>query len=525
MMAARTNVRRGTAYAAALALILSAPLAAFLTGNQYPVLSAEVGLLFAGCMLAGVLLQALAWALGPAGAVLVLAAAVALAVDLLGGARFGYAGLALLGAACLAATWLLGRQAVCVAAVAASVFLASTLLIPGTAADDRKRVSQGEKRALPVVLHLLLDEHIGLAGLPPELPESAGFERWLTDAYVAEGFRVHAGAYSQYFSTRHSIANLLNFSAGPEPWPHLAQGRSHPSILTDSAYFRHLSALGYRLHIYQSDYLDYCRIPGIAYAACSTYRANSIGALRATTLGTLERAQFIFNSLATSSGYLAAMGRVYEKLTGSSWPRPVSRVGPLPVLPVLQRLVSDLRSASRGVAYFAHLLIPHYPYVLDESCRVRREIEDWLSNAPPSAGFHDAVQNSANSRSERYRRYFAQVRCQQLLLGRLFDAMREANVWRDAIVIIHGDHGSRIMQRSALARHADRITRQDFNDAFSTLFAVRSPRVKAGVERGQRPLQELLAEALGLPMERLPANVYLPGPEGRPLTPRSLAQF
>src|SRR5687767_113516 len=288
-MEARTSVRRSGAYAAAVALVLGAPLAAFLTGNHYPVLSAEVGLLLAGCVAAGVLLQGLAWALGAAGAALVLAAVFALAVDLLGGARFGYAGLALLGAACLAATWLLGRQAVSVAAVAASVFLASTLLIPGTAANDRTRTLQGEKRELPVVLHLVLDEHIGLAGLPQDVPESAGFERWLTDAYVGEGFRVHAGAYSQYFYTRHSIANLLNFSAGAEPWPHLAKGRSHPNILTDSAYFRHLSALGYRLHVYQSDYLDYCRIPGIAYAACSTYRANSIGALRDTTLGTLER--------------------------------------------------------------------------------------------------------------------------------------------------------------------------------------------------------------------------------------------
>ncbi len=524
-MEARTRVRRSAAYAAAAALVLGAPLAAFLTGNHYPLLSAEVGLLLAGCVAAGVLLQGLAWALGAAGAALVLAAAFALAVDLLSGASFGYAGLALLGAACLAATWLLGRQAVSVAAVAASVFLASTLLIPGTAADDRTRALQGEKRGLPVVLHLVLDEHIGLAGLPEDVPESAGFGGWLTDAYVGEGFRVHAGAYSQYFFTRHSIANLLNFSAGADPWAHLAKGRSHPNVLTDSAYFRHLSALGYRLHVYQSDYLDYCRIPGIAYAACSTYRANSIGALRDTTLGTLERAQFIFNSLATTSGYLAAMGRVYEKLTGSPWARPVSRVGPLPVLPVLQRLESDLRSASRGQAYFAHLLIPHYPYVLDQSCGVRPNIEDWLSNVPSSAAQQDLVQNSAASRNERYRRYFEQVRCQQLLLGRLFDAMREANVWRDAIVIIHGDHGSRIMQRSTRAAYADRLTRQDFNDAFSTLFAVRSAHLKPGVEREQRPLQELLAEALGLPMERLPANVYLAGPEGRPLTPRSLAKF
>ena len=59
-MEARTSVRRSGAYAAAVALVLGAPLAAFLTGNHYPVLSAEVGLLLAGCVAAGVLLQGLA---------------------------------------------------------------------------------------------------------------------------------------------------------------------------------------------------------------------------------------------------------------------------------------------------------------------------------------------------------------------------------------------------------------------------------------------------------------------------------
>jgi arylsulfatase A-like enzyme len=194
----------------------------------------------------------------------------------------------------------------------------------------------------------------------------------------------------------------------------------------------------------------------------------------------------------------------------------VNRVGPIPVLRALERLEQDLRRAAPGQAYFAHLLIPHYPYVLDESCRIREHVGDWLYNVVS----HDApVPNSADSRAERYRRYFAQIRCQQRLLRRLFDALEQAGAWRDAHVIVHGDHGSRIARRLALSEDAGRLAPEDFGDHFSTLFAVRMPGTQAEVSRGPRTLQELLREVLGLPAQRSPALVYLRTRDGGSLIP------
>jgi hypothetical protein len=255
--------------------------------------------------------------------------------------------------------------------------------------------------------------------------------------------------------------------------------------------------------------MDFCRVPGVPYAACVRYRANSIGALPATGLGTLERARFIVNSLLATSSYLS-------RLRGRLGYHAVNRVGPIPVLPVLRRLEHDLRRSARGQAYFAHLLIPHYPYVLDESCRVRDRIAEWLYNVVA----HDVpVPNTADSRTERYRRYFAQIRCQQALLGRLFDAMRDAGVWHDALVLVHGDHGSRIVRRMPFAENAGLLTAEDFRDTFSTLFALRAPGVPAGVVQGPRALPGLLREALGLPAAEDAARVYLRSADGRSLTP------
>jgi hypothetical protein len=516
----------------AASLLLAAPLAAFLTTNQYPVASAEVGILLAACLAAGVVLGCAA-ALGTLVGALVLGAATVLALDFMYGVHFSKAALLLVPLVCLTLAAALRRHFALVVVAASSAFLAATLVIPSTAADAPPPAAPGVQQASasdrPVVLHLVLDEHIGIGGVPQELPESAAFARWLTEAYLQAGFRIYSGAYSEYFDTRNSLANLLNFTSSEDSWSHLERGQAKPYVLTDSAYFKHLEGLGYRLHVYQSDHIDLCRVPRVAYASCLNYRSNSIGALNRTTLGTVERAQFIFNSFIASSNYLNRTRTALRKLTGSEWDHAVSRVGPIPVLPVLQQLERDLRSASRGHAYFAHLLIPHYPYVLDEVCQVRDEIEQWLYNVSAAAAPGGPAQNTAASRAERYRRYFEQIRCQQALLQRLFDALKDAGVWDDALVVVHGDHGSRIVRRLPVTANAARLTEEDINDAFSALFAVRKAGLEAGVVTQPRPLQELLGETFGLKVGKLTPRVYLranreglmPLPRDRSQAPRS----
>jgi hypothetical protein len=522
-------------HAAAATLLIAAPLVAFLATNQYPLARPEVGILLAACAPAGVLLG-FATAQRPAAAALLFGAGLALAIDLTFGLGRSNLALMVLALTCLVVSTILRRHIALVVGAASFAFLAATILAPGTVAGQRTGGSLGvgtqpaDGKHLPVLVHLILDEHIGIDGLPKEFAESAEMERWLTDTYLRQGFRVYAGAYSEYFETRNSIANLLNLTSEGREWAHLAEGKTRPYVLTDSAYFRHLSSLGYRLHVYQSDHLDYCRVPAVSYAACFRYKGNSIGSLLPTSLPTLERAHFILNSFMAASTYLDRLRAKYAELGPSLGPavlprldHAVSRVGPLAVLPVLGELERDLASASRGHAYFAHLLIPHHPYVLDESCRVREEVEQWLYNLASKR--RGAPTNTATTRAERYRNYFAQIRCQQALLDRVFAAMKDAGVWRDALVIIHGDHGSRIVRHLPVARNAALLTQADFGDAFSTLFAARIPGREPFVVHDSRPLQELLSEALQLPLDTLSRKVYLRSDDGKALSPSSLSLF
>jgi hypothetical protein len=522
----------------AATLLIVAPLGAFLMSNHYPVLSPEVGILLAACLVAGAVLGIAAGLLGRTAAALMLGAGAALSIDLMYDLGSSKPLLVLIPLFCLGLAWLLRRHIAQVLATVAFVFLATTLVMPRGAAGDPARsndeaagVRQAGNNELPVILHLILDEHIGIDGLPKELPETASFARWLTDSYVRLGFRVHTGAYSEYYDTRNSLSNLLNFTSSRDIWSHMVEGTSEPYLLKASAYFQHLSGLGYRLHVYQSDYMDFCRVPGVLYASCFGYSAHSIEPLRRSPVGTVERAQFIFNGFITNSAYLERLRAKYGRLRASvrgwplpAWGRGTSRVGPLPVLSVLEKLEGDLRAALPGDAYFAHLLIPHYPYVLDESCRVRGSIADWLYNVP-AVPQSELIQNTAATRAERYRKYYAQIRCQQALLGRLFNAMKETGIWRDAIIIVHGDHGSRIIRNTPVASNAARLTQADFGDAFSTLFAVRMPGREGAIVRGLRPLQQLLSEVFELPVDSSSPKVYLRAEDGKAYSPHSLALF
>ena len=509
---------RARSHMLAATLLLAVPLVAFLATNRYPLAAPDTGLLFAGCLAAGALLGFLGSRFAALG-VLVLGGGTALCLDSLYGWTHSTAGLLLLLAVCLTLAAALRRHLPAVLIAAGSVFIAATLLIPSTDAQEGARLAPpagapAAQADLPVVLHLVLDEHIGIDGLPPEVPGGAQLARWLAESYVKQGFRVHADAYSEYFETRNSLANLLNFSSEEGDWAHLER-HGKPYVLAESAYFRRLSRLGYRLHVYQSDYLDYCRVPGVSYAACARYRANSIGALPAASLGIGERARFVLNSLLGTSQYLQRLHDKYARVRAAlprlslpAWDTGVSRVGPLPVLPVLRELEADLSTAAPGNAYFAHLLIPHFPYLLDAQCRVRDRIDRWLYNSDPKAS-SELEPNSAASRAERYASYFAQIRCEQRLVNRLFDAMRKAGVWRTAIVIVHGDHGSRIVRRLPVQQNAASLTATDLKDAFSTLFAAKLPGQAPGVVRDAKPLQALLAEALGLAPVAGPAKVML----------------
>lgn len=101
--------------------------------------------------------------------------------------------------------------------------------------------------------------------------------------------------------------------------------------------------------------------------------------------------------------------------------------------------------------------------------------------------------NTAESRDMHYQLYFEQVSCLYAKLDDIFKQMQLANIYDDSIIILHGDHGSRISIRDPLVKHRDVLTQEDITDHFSTLFAVKIPGKPWSNDSSTQPLEQLMA--------------------------------
>lgn len=140
--------------------------------------------------------------------------------------------------------------------VIGAAVLVATALGPSTPDVHRSKRALGEGDAsLPLVLHIVLDEHIAVEGIPREFDPGGELEQELIDFYTGWGFRLHGRAFSRYFDTSASISNLLNFDATLQPDAYFDEPFERGGFLNANAYFDVMHRRGHSIHVYQTDYL------------------------------------------------------------------------------------------------------------------------------------------------------------------------------------------------------------------------------------------------------------------------------
>ena len=408
----------------------------------------------------------------------------------------------------------LGRHTSKVLTSAFAAILCATLLLPHLKPTQptpgASKAPESGNSDLPVILHLVLDEHIGLAGMNERRPGGERLARDLEAFYTGYGFRLFSQAYSQYFDTPMSLAGTLNFDASPRVEAYLEKGRGKWTLHANR-YFSELGQRGYKARIYQSNYMDFCQTTEITLESCAVYNPDKFVPDSVAELPLVERvlllANMYYSSIATIRLMKFAGSSLSAHLEGYGLELPGlglwhGLLGPIAVLPTLERLGDDLSRTSGGTLFFAHLMIPHYPYVLRSDCSIRTPISSW------ELRFLREGMNTPESRRRRYTAYYDQIRCTLRKLAALFDAMKAAGSYEEAIILIHGDHGSRIALIDPTVENLSRLTPDDHIDSFSTLFAAKVPDLAPGVEAGASPISAILPYLLGVPGA----------------TPRSLAQ-
>jgi hypothetical protein len=502
---------------AVLALVLLAPFVVLLSFHGYSYFTPEVLLIAAAILCVAVPLALLVGVGRPLVRAVVLAGLIALFIDMHVSLRpwpsYVVTLVFLAAVAALAAILsLLREHATTILSVIFVTLIGLTLVrgapTPQGIVSERTATAASGNAEPPLLIHLLLDEHIGVEGLPPEIPGAQALRAELIEFYTSRGFRLFGGAYSQYANTFNSIANLLNFASREVSHPYLLHESGETEWdLKQAAYFQMLQQRGYRLHVYQSKYMDLCHADGVQVQECLTYPVTSLSLLQGLTLKTTEKAGAIANAIITQSNILRVAHKVYERLIRGTllragWQLPAWRwqaplFGSLPIPRVFDRLGDDVLRHPRGHAFFAHLLMPHYPYIFDSRCELRPRTSDWLTNRIASTDV--LVYNTVDSRARKYDRYADQVRCVLTLIDALLDDLESRGLLDDAIIVINGDHGSRIPVHfpTGLTLASGVLTDTDLRDSFSALYAIHAPGVSPGYDPGPMTLVELLNHHLG----------------------------
>lgn len=366
----------------------------------------------------------------------------------------------------------------------------------------------------PVVIHLVLDEHIGGAGLKAGIAEGTQFQEQVYAFYVDNGFRLFGDAYSEYFNTHSSIASAFNSDESETPEALVSRFRNK-FVLDENKYFSAWLRRGYRINVLQSSYLNMCASNGLEVASCKTYKHDAFDEKAIASLPTSERLKLI-GKMYFSSFTIIKLVRLSNYLVGGDAPFSLplwhGRVGPLSSVTPFAEFIEQVSKSNGGDFFFAHLLMPHYPYVFQSDCSVRSPVSSWKLRTG-----RDGI-NTVQQRDQAYREYFEQITCTMRKLNDLFDAMKANGTFDDATIIIHGDHGARISRILINEKNADQLTHDDFLDAFSTLFAIKTPKTQSGIDSRMASLTDLINFSLNIDerdvIRKSNHHVYLPGDDG-----------
>jgi hypothetical protein len=403
-----------------------------------------------------------------------------------------------------AVAWFLRRRLSEVTLVLAGAMLLGTLVMP---ARDLWPVSgppltePAPRQDIPFVLHIVLDEHIGIEGNPREFDPDRAVADHVRGVYQEHGFRVYGRAYSNYYRTIMTLSNLLNYTSSDDPAAYVPYPYGYRQTLEENAWFDLLDSKGYRIRVYQTEYLAFgedadAPRPGGPVSSV-TVPMNSINPLAPVEMPAVDKARFIMGNYTKLSWILSSLRDRYRDLRLSGlgralalpiWDQSGEQLGTLTAMNALDLLEQDLDHAGPGRAFFAHVLIPHFPYTYDRDCEILEMKDGWLEWGDPDLV---PLKNDGISRGIRYRAYQDQLVCAANRIGGLLEKLAREPWWDDAVVVVHGDHGSRIDFMQPTSEFAEEFTAQGLMDGFSTLFAVKAPGAPAGYDRRQLPIGHL----------------------------------
>ena len=285
----------------------------------------------------------------------------------------------------------------------------------------------------PHILWLILDEQIGLAGFPDNVPECVAARNRFAGVFERYNFTTFPRAYSNYPVTVDSLGSIFQGRLADYPEEHMPRagwGHMRHYVMPANALIEEFHSQGYRAAVWQHGSVRICGRPA-PWLDCRQYEDKLKWLERAPGGWTHRFRWLVSHYQATDPWFVRVKGffpfRFGVKITG-----PLALEGFWP-----DGVAARVLSEARPTLFLAHLLAPHAPYLYRRDGSIR-PIEEW-------------GEDRADRRvdPEQYRRLYCRY-CEQSEyvaagLERLLARLEAAGSLQNMTVIIHGDHGPRIL--------------------------------------------------------------------------------
>lgn len=298
---------------------------------------------------------------------------------------------------------------------------------------DRAAAKKSDRRP---IIHILLDAHGGLGAIPQE-PRYADGAETLKQRYLSAGFAVFPRAYSMADETRASLSKLFN----PQSTSVLASQGGMLSRATA------LERIARTMNIDVTQF-DYSRMD--PWVLANDLAAPRVRVINATTAySSIVR----FGASVRDRWKIAIAGGIWWVYRWSEFPLMswamtstdpgtalLEWIGVLkwPYVYIARGELLDFRAridccGQRGTYYFLHTYFPHGPFIFDRAC-----------NAKATTGWESKEYGTAAAYRLRYELFLDQALCASSDLMDLIKVIDSKPELKDALVIVHGDHGPRI---------------------------------------------------------------------------------
>jgi hypothetical protein len=457
-----------------LSCLILVPFLKFLVRNEYGFLYPEV---LAGVSLLAVVCVLLALVMRGTGFYLLIVFTVTLTATYPARGLAGFLSAAppwAIGTVIASATWLLLQRMRANFFLVLAVFTWSGLPVETMMRAARADLTVHASSAKPAshILWLILDEQIGLAGLPANLPECVSARERLQRTLQRYNFTLFPHAYSNYPVTVDSVASILTGRLVKRPeelMPRSGSDNLRHYAIEQNRLFEEFAAKGYQVSAWQHGALQICGAPSSG-VQCQEY-AEKLKWLHRAPGGWLPRFRWLVSSYQSGDPWLLRVKGFFPFRFGIKITGPLALEGLWP-----DGLAAGLLGESRATLTFAHLMTPHSPYLYRRDGSIR-PLEEWAD---------DRADHRVSERDYRdlYCRYCEQVEFVASQLDQLLLRLDRGGLLRGMTVVIHGDHGSRILHSLRPADRTGSISPEllDFNgepdsrdlvDRFSTLLAVK----------------------------------------------------